>query len=696
MAHTSVNISDWISEQFPEFIRSEYPRMVEFAQKYYEYIDTETLNNKIEHVKDIDLTDEEYLLKIRKEFSYNAAKFDFLSDRNFIRHAKEFYSSKGSDESIKFLFRVMFNDNVEIEYPADRIFAPSSSHWQQLKSIKVNISPGSVSPEEFIGNFLTIRNSQDIRQAIEIDIVRDLTDKNSEEELSTIFEIFFPTEIFIDVQIGDVLIGTTSAGGNFNATIIPSLSSVKVLFQGKDFRIGQVIQLDGVTGTGAVGVISGVTSSGGVKNVKILKFGKNYNNNFYVDLIPEGVFAEEGTMITSSKLGSDIQQPIEDSQSSYKERIDNLVSDYVLNDSLLAENNYGSSTFYSHEQFTGQFTEQFRSTQEFFQDKISSALIYCSTGPISTYPGFFIDNRGAASDYSVLQDGKYYQSFSYKIKSNHDIAFYRDILTTFVHPAGLKMFSEYSIDNKLDLASQIEMTDVFNINIADYNSTFQLDILTISGNGSQVTITFNEQTSPPFVANEYAEIKTKDNNATSNWVNEVDPKNNNVFEVVSCTTNTIVLTSTLNVTDDPEVELLLSSVKELPLNSRQIVKATAYAAFPISNDLISAPTNNYFELILSGNLTLINNLEYVSSVGEESVKVYGFANVRAGSFTGKRISGTASMSVTTEVPPYSIYSSLQITSYCNSSVSVSSSATATLSNIEPTVVMDFLGNTYGL
>jgi hypothetical protein len=425
--------------------------MIEFIQTYYSYISTKTENGEIDDIRDIDFTSGDFLLRIRKEFSYNASKFDFLSEPEFIRHAKEFYASKGSEESIKFLFRVLFNDDVEVEYPSDRIFTPSSAHWEQLRSIKVMLKPNSITPDNFIGSYLTIRNSKNISQIIEVDDVVDITTKVDEDELSVYFEIFTQTDIYIDVKVGDVVFGN-----DFDATIQPSLVSVRILNRGNNFRIGQVIKLDGAVGSGAVAVISSITNNGGIKSIKLIQFGKNYSNNFYVNVEPEGVFADAGSTFESSSTNADYNIGINDSQTNYEERMNLLVSDYVLNDSPDA------IRFYVAPAYIGEYKSQNKFVQTFYADEQIYGLLYCSVGPISKYPGKFRNKIGAPSDYSVLQDGEFYQSFSYKLKSKYDINLYKDALTTFAHPAGLKMFSEYSIEDKFDTEATIKLVEVDN------------------------------------------------------------------------------------------------------------------------------------------------------------------------------------------------------------------------------------------
>lgn len=57
-------------------------------------------------------------------------------------------------------------------------------------------------------------------------------------------------------------------------------------------------------------------------------------------------------------------------------------------------------------------------------------------------PGRYVDDRGQPSGLSKLQDGYFYQDYSYVIKSKHSISEWKDIVKNTVHPAGTAVFGE--------------------------------------------------------------------------------------------------------------------------------------------------------------------------------------------------------------------------------------------------------------
>ena len=431
-----------VEQQFPAFIRDDYPKMVDFTRAYYDYM-AQTENGRIKNLRDIDETSGDYLNHLQNEFLYNAAKPNFQQDfaaEDFIRFSRQFYATKGTEESIKFLFRAQTAQEVEIEYPSELIFKPSTAKWFQEQSIKVVMTQDSIPAPYFIGNYLTIKNSKGIEQTLEISNVDDLTVKITNDELSTIFEIFFTTELIIDVAPGDTVFGT-----NFYSTIIPSLTGIEIVNPGNNFRVGQAIKLDSITGTGAVAVITNVLTGGAIRNLKIIKFGNNYTSDFYLNVVPEGVFVGTGaSFIVPSINGvtADILRNIKDVTEGFLETQSILRSDYVLNDSG------DTFPFYTNPGYDGTYVSQSSNRQVFYLEEDYSGALLCNVGAVCTYPGKYLDQTGMPSNASVLQDNNYYQDFSYVIKSTIDIENYRDTITALAHPAGFKMFGEMSIDNE--------------------------------------------------------------------------------------------------------------------------------------------------------------------------------------------------------------------------------------------------------
>ena len=60
-----------------------------------------------------------------------------LNQNVFIKQAKDFYLSKGTDRSFEILFKALYDEDVEVIKPKDRLFTPSNAEYRLTKDIVV-------------------------------------------------------------------------------------------------------------------------------------------------------------------------------------------------------------------------------------------------------------------------------------------------------------------------------------------------------------------------------------------------------------------------------------------------------------------------------------------------------------------------------------------------------------------------------
>jgi len=132
-----------VPSQLPEFIRDnpDYSNFVLFLQAYYEWLEetnnvTDRTKNLLNY-KDIDETTTEFLDYFYNDFlSYFPT--EILADKQkVIKIAKELYQSKGTPASFQFLFRILYNSDVDFFYTKDAVLKASSGKWYVAKSLKL-------------------------------------------------------------------------------------------------------------------------------------------------------------------------------------------------------------------------------------------------------------------------------------------------------------------------------------------------------------------------------------------------------------------------------------------------------------------------------------------------------------------------------------------------------------------------------
>ena len=86
--------------------------------------------NTIEESMDIDSTASAYLELIQKEIAAVVPRSIQVNKRNLYKVITEYYRIRGTSDSIEVFFRLLFDDEVEVEFPWDQTLIPSSGAWE--------------------------------------------------------------------------------------------------------------------------------------------------------------------------------------------------------------------------------------------------------------------------------------------------------------------------------------------------------------------------------------------------------------------------------------------------------------------------------------------------------------------------------------------------------------------------------------
>jgi hypothetical protein len=137
------NISSYIDELVPDHIESSYPDLVSFLKTYALYLERDNKSgfylNSLDIQRDIDYVEENLLTELQNEIGI-AVPRDFATDpRMFYKRLVEFYRSRGTPESIKSFFRMIYDDDVETYFPFEDLLNPSDGDWtNQETAIKAD------------------------------------------------------------------------------------------------------------------------------------------------------------------------------------------------------------------------------------------------------------------------------------------------------------------------------------------------------------------------------------------------------------------------------------------------------------------------------------------------------------------------------------------------------------------------------
>ena len=443
------DLSTVVSRQLPEFVREDYPAFVAFIEAYYAWLKTQQVD--FADARDLDTTLDEYIEYFRKELAVHLPLLQ-QSERLFLPKIKDLYLAKGSEASYKLLFRLLYGKNIQLEYPGLQMLKASDGTWNQEISIFAKVEYGD--PNEVVGKLVDIVTAGRTIRVI-VDRKEVLTGEADRIVAlgGNIYEFFLDKRFFGKVNVGDKI----KYRDTFQAEILPATQTSKVLQAGKNFRVGQVFKINSGAGTGALIKITETDDNGGVKYVELIRFGVGYTADF-------------GVSILSQNSINNLLAPIQTSSSTI-DGFDLNIKDKTLGFDEQGYINYADWATYTYVDATyagtvaREFALNYRDAQVAAEDP---CVLSIKLGGLVKYPGYYTTNSGFLDDSIKLQDSFYYQKFSYVIKIDERLADYKAAVKTLLHPAGMKLFGEYTITNNFNLSLALEcLVKVLAVSIED-------------------------------------------------------------------------------------------------------------------------------------------------------------------------------------------------------------------------------------
>lgn len=137
-------LSKFVPRQFPLYVREKYPNLVNFVQHYYKWLEMDgNVINEIYNLPNnfnIETARDEFLDFFVKEYAPTLPN-DIVADKKILlQHIKQFYLAKGTASSIEFLFRVLYNESIEVNYPGENILRCSDGIWSKKTILKTTSS----------------------------------------------------------------------------------------------------------------------------------------------------------------------------------------------------------------------------------------------------------------------------------------------------------------------------------------------------------------------------------------------------------------------------------------------------------------------------------------------------------------------------------------------------------------------------
>ena len=311
-------LSSLVEDQFPSFYKEEGPKFLAFVKAYYQYLETtgkqQDIQRNLKTYKDIDTTIDDYIKYFRSELMPEIPN-DALADKKLLaKRIKDLYTTKGTIDSYKLLFKILYDEDVEINFPADQMLKLSDGDFRIDRYLVTHHDPRAYT---LIGK--TVKGTDSQAEALVEDVKR-LVAKNRDIDQILLSNVKGSFNHLEAIQIKDI--------PNSYAPIVEcGIRAVTVTTGGGEYRKGDIVDIiSSKTGAFAKAVVVDTTDLQSKVNFNLIDGGSGYITSE----------EDQGTII--EYIGGDGQSP-----ASFKILAGDLTDTFSLS---LCVNKFNSNTVF--------------------------------------------------------------------------------------------------------------------------------------------------------------------------------------------------------------------------------------------------------------------------------------------------------------------------------------------------------------
>lgn len=161
MIDKSKKISLLLNRLIPPFVIDEYPQFSMYIKTFLEYIEREKgeydLVANLLNYNDVDNTLDVFQDLFKTQFAKSLPVVITKDIDLVIKNIRDYYKSKGTENSFKFLFHTIYNKNIDIYYPKFNILKLSDGIWYTPEYLMVTDEDGNI-PIQHLGSDYPVTN----------------------------------------------------------------------------------------------------------------------------------------------------------------------------------------------------------------------------------------------------------------------------------------------------------------------------------------------------------------------------------------------------------------------------------------------------------------------------------------------------------------------------------------------------------
>ena len=446
-------ISVRVEGQLPDFVKQDHATFVAFLEAYYEYMEQtgkpyEIIGN-FKNYFNIDKTVDSFLQYFKKQFGKDVPEAIFANANKpqTLKHLRDFYRSKGSEKSFQFLFRLLYKEEIEFYYPSVDMLRVSDGRYTKDKILRCIDTSGTSAIFDLMGATITGGTST-ATGVVELVL----------KEMIGTFEV---STIYLSKVVGTFQRAETITDGTNTFILDGMITDYTITNAGNGYASSTNVPISG-GGAGAAGAqfLIDTLTTGSVTTATIISGGTGYTVGDKLTINNTGKLEIDGrtcsVLVKTVNSGVITAVELEHNGSGYK-TVPTITGGGTGTGANITLSGVGIGGVKTLKLINGGFHYRVVPTIDFsgIGDGTATGTVVIS-GYEDEANTRWIGDDGQISAANYIQDSKYYQAFSYEIKSGNTIDKWREYVKRLIHPSGLALWGRTLITGLLDTTLKVK------------------------------------------------------------------------------------------------------------------------------------------------------------------------------------------------------------------------------------------------
>lgn len=271
MREVESRISALVKAQFPGFYQDDQARIVDFVKAYYEWMEQSSqaagAARRIMQYRDIDTTLSEFYKHFRAKYLENFPDTSSATTPFLVKNALDIYKAKGTEEGIKLLLQILYNEESTVYLPGSDVFKASDGTWDVPKYLELSQSTRTASylNKEILGE------RSGARAFAESLVTRRIKGKY--------IDILYISNVNGRFITGERIVEISNTVNTNAPLTVGSLSYIEILDGGQNLAVGDLLDINSEAGKQGVARVTEISSETGIVKFSLNDGGFGYSTS---------------------------------------------------------------------------------------------------------------------------------------------------------------------------------------------------------------------------------------------------------------------------------------------------------------------------------------------------------------------------------------------------------------------------------